>query len=428
MTDSDDWLSRAQHSLNGLRGTGVRRLTENFVSLSVLQAANYILPLVTVPYLTRVLGVEKYGLVAFAQAVIQYFIILTTFGFELSATREIAAHREDKERVSRVFVGVLLAQSVFLGLGFLLLYLLTLVVPRLAEDPGIYLITFTIVLGRVLFPVWFFQGMERMKYSTALNLGARVLFVILIFVFVRTAHDYRLVPLFNGLGMTLAGVAGLTLAFTRFSIRFHLPSISEVRHLVRDGFQFFVASLSSSVSASFNTLVLGFATTNTAVGYYAAAEKLYIAMRALFHPVVTALYPYMSSQRNVRLFRHVFRVGLAFAIVISSVAYLFNEEVTRLVFGPGFGQSADLFRIFCLIVPIQTTSMMLGYPFLAALGHASYANYSQVVGSIVHIVLVGMLLTYLTPARITFLLLFTETLILGIKIYGTHKYHLWKQA
>lgn len=238
MTGSPDWRERATAYMSSLRGTGIRGLTENVLSLSVLQAANYLLPLITVPYLTRVLGVEKYGLVALAQAVIQYFIILTTFGFELSATREIATHRHDRDRVSRIFANVLGMQALLCCAGFGLLYLLTMLVPRLAEDPRVYLITYSMVLGRILFPVWFFQGVEKMKYSTALSLGARILFVFLIFVVIRSADDYYLVPLLNGLGMIVAGLIGIVVAVRHFKIRLQIPTLAGmlVQHATRFSF------------------------------------------------------------------------------------------------------------------------------------------------------------------------------------------------
>jgi PST family polysaccharide transporter len=417
MLDPENWRELFFRKTESLRGTGVRGLAENFASLAVLQAATYILPLITVPYLVRVLGVELFGLVSFAQAVIQYFIILVDFGFNFSATRDIAANRDNPDKIARIYSGALIVKFVLLALGFVILYFLTQIVSRFGQDPAVFLVTYGLVVGGTLFPVWFFQGMERMKYSTALVLMARVIFVVLIFVLVRTAEDYLLVPALNAAGMIVAGLASLWIVRVRFGVRFTVPPWVELKQQVRDSFQFFVATLSSSVSASFNSLMLGLFTTNEIVGLYAAAEKLF-----------NALYPYMASRQNVRLFRRIFIFALGAAIVLAAGVLVFSADVTRIVFGESFADSAGIVRIFCIIIPVAVTSMMLGYPFLAALGHPSYANYSNAVGSIVHLILVAALIPYITPERIALVLLLTESVITGVKIYGIRKHRLWSVA
>ncbi|MCB0464019.1 MAG: oligosaccharide flippase family protein, partial [Flavobacteriaceae bacterium] len=141
-----------------------RALISNYISLIVLQGANYILPLIILPFLVRVLGTDKFGLVMFAQSLCIFLTVLVDFGFNLSGTREISLAREDKSKMSEIFLAIMFIKTVLIILAFLLLFIVVMVFDRFTKDYEVYLLSFGLVIGQAIFPVWFFQGIEKMKF------------------------------------------------------------------------------------------------------------------------------------------------------------------------------------------------------------------------------------------------------------------------
>jgi len=406
-----------------------RRLLGNFFSLSLLQGANYLLPLITLPYLVRVLGVEKFGLIAFAQAFIQYFVILTDYGFNLSATREISIHRENKEKVSEIFISVLTIKFALMILSLILLCAVVFSFSKFKSDWQIYFLTFGMVVGQVLFPVWFFQGMERMKYIAFLNIASKLLFTILIFIVIKKASDYIYVPLINSCGFILAGIFGQCLAFRNFRIRPHLPTINCLRSHLKDSTQFFLSRASVSIYTSSNAFFLGLFTNNAMVGYYSAAEKLYMAFQGIYQPLTNTIYPYMAKYRNISLYKKIFKSSLVLNSISCVLLFVFSRQLVTLLFGSDFQQSILVLKIFSVALLLVTPAILLGYPFLAALGFARYANGSVIAGSLFHLAALAIISQfYINAWLVAALALITTGIVLVLRIYGVKKHKLWTQG
>jgi PST family polysaccharide transporter len=177
-----------------------KRLLTNFVSLFSLQATNFILPLIIFPYLIRVLGIEKFGLVSLAQASITYLMVFTDYGFNLSATRDTAIHKNDKKKLKSIMDAVFTTKFILSFIGFMVLIVVTGLIPAFRDEWWLFVLSFTMVIGYVLQPVWFFQGMEQMTYIAYLNLFTKLLFTGMVFIFIRSPSDYIYANLFLGIG------------------------------------------------------------------------------------------------------------------------------------------------------------------------------------------------------------------------------------
>ncbi len=333
-----------------------KRLLSNFFSLVSLQGVNYILPLLTFPYLVRVLGVEYFGLLAFATAIITYFTIITDYGFNLTATREISVHRDNKEKVIEIFSAVMSIQFMLMLLSFLLLVILIFSFERFSKDWEVYFITFGTVIGQMLFPVWFFQGMERMKYITYLNIFAKSIFTVAIFIFVKEQNDFYLVPLFTSIGFILAGILSLVIIQKEFKVKFVFQPIDTIKYYLFDGWYLFKTRIFVSLYTVTNIFLLGVFTNNTVVGFYSIAERIVNAVGGLFAPANQAIYPFMTKLYQekkilfVKFVRKISFIYISISSVLFILMYLFGRDIVELINGTVNSDITDIYFILIFLI------------------------------------------------------------------------------
>jgi PST family polysaccharide transporter len=333
-----------------------RRLLENIVSLYLVQGANYLLPLITFPYLVRVLGTEKYGLLVFSAAFVQYFVVVTDYGFNLTATRLISLARDDPALVSRLYSCVTIVKLGLMALCTLTAITIILAVPRFREHWEVYALSFQMVLGAVLFPLWLFQGLEQMKFISIAQLAARAVSVLAILLFVREEGDYLLAAAFQAGGALLAGVIGLVAAWSFVpKLRIVLPSSAEVWDMLRDGREVFVSQVCGTLFANTNVFLLGVFHGNLGAGRFAVAEKIVRVFISLQIPVCSAIYPRTSAlfaRSKPQALRMLRKVVLLFGIPIGILClslFVFADAAVRLIVGEGSPDMALLVRIMAFL-------------------------------------------------------------------------------
>src|SRR5208283_2557771 len=225
-------IQKTYRMVDPLEGSRVLR---NVTSLSGLQVVTYFFPIFILPYLFRIIGPEKFGLIAFAQAFVQYFMILTDYGFSVSATKEISLCLDNKAKVRNVIAAVMSIKTLLAFVSLLILCIVVYFVPKFKNDWMVYALSFGAVIGNALFPAWFFQGSENMKYTAKLNIIGQFAYAFGIFLFIHGANDYLLVPAITFLSALLTGLLGQYILFARFGISFQLPKLKDLRQQVLAG-------------------------------------------------------------------------------------------------------------------------------------------------------------------------------------------------
>jgi PST family polysaccharide transporter len=217
-------------------------LASNIFWMYGLQGLNYLIPAAMLPYLVRVLGIEQYGLIAFTQAIAQYFIIATDYGFNFSASRTIAQNHGNHEEVSRVFWTTITIKLMLLALGAAMLGAAVLVFPRLHENASIYFAAYVAVIGNAIFPLWLFQGIERMRSISIITGLGKLFSALLVVLLVHKPQDTFLATLLLSSGFLFAGIAGMTVALRHHVSRYVAPSRTNIYTALRDGRHLFLTT------------------------------------------------------------------------------------------------------------------------------------------------------------------------------------------
>ena len=264
--------------------SGTNRLRDNLVALSVLQALNYVVPLITVPYLVRVLGPAHFGMLSLAQALVVYLDLFTNYGFDLSATRAVACLRYDPAALAAAFWRTMYAKAALMLASAAVMALLVASVPRFRAMPMLYAGAFLTVLGSVTFPAWFFQGIERMRPIAIVHASARLLTIPALILLVKQPHDLVRAAAIQGSVPVLASALLLPVACKINPGRPPLPCLSEIGSALRGGWHVFIAQSGIAMNSSTTTVILGLIAGDAELGYYSAADKVIRAVTAMLGP------------------------------------------------------------------------------------------------------------------------------------------------
>ena len=217
--------------MNQLLGRGriaVKRhktIIENFSWVAIVEVFMLLAPLITYPYLTKALGMELFGLVITAQILASYATLIIDFGSNSVVAKHVSINRDNKKMLSEIVCSVFIVRST-LWLACLLLYsLVVCLVPSYRNEWLLFLLTYGLTLNDVLFPRYFFQGIEKMRISSIINICIKLLFIFLIFIVVRTSEDYLFVPILYTIGYTLAGFISIIILFGMMKLQFYIPAI-----------------------------------------------------------------------------------------------------------------------------------------------------------------------------------------------------------
>ena len=377
----------------------------------------YILAFITFPYLVRVLQVENFGAVVFVQGIIQYFVLFTDYGFNLLGPKEIAQHDSIKER-GKIFASIFCAKLILLLISTIV-FICMLIGAKYINDIDIilYSVVYLMVIGNVIFPIWFFQGIQQMRYITIVNIIGRFLSVACIFYFVKAPSDYILAGLFQAIVPLIAGICSWIILWKKYREVFILPKFKNVKQVFIDAWEIFTSTIAINLYTASNIVFLGLLTNNIIVGYFSGAQKIIQNINQLISPVIQAIYPYVSKTASnskndaLKFLRKIVLILGGGNFIGSILIFIFAEWIVDILLGAGYEQSVLLLRILAFLPFIISLSNIFGIQTMLVFGMKKQFNKVLLSAAIVNTVIVLPMIYFYQAIGVSVSMTITETFV-----------------
>ena len=320
-----------------------KTVASNFIWLSALQVASYAFPLITMPYLAKIIGVAGFGKIAFASTIMIWIQTVADWGFNLTATRDVAQNRENSNKVSEIFSNVLWARCLLMILSFAILVALVFIIPRFRENALIIFVTFLMIPGHILYPDWFFQAVEKMKYLTILNVLMKFIFTVAVFIFIKREDQYILQPLFTSIGYVVSGLIAMYIICAKWEVKIYSPSFSSIIKTIKNSTDVFINNLMPNLYNSFSTILLGVVGGGAAVGILDGGNKFIHFGTQVLQTIERAFFPFLSR----RIDKHYIfqRLNICLSAIMAFGLFIFAPLLVRLLLSPEFAESVYVLRI-----------------------------------------------------------------------------------
>ncbi|WP_063625058.1 oligosaccharide flippase family protein [Paraburkholderia mimosarum] len=347
---------------------------KNFTMLMVMQAATYVCPLLTLPWLAKALMPAGYGRLAFVLVFSNYFIILVNYSFAVTSTSRIAVCRHDRHARSVIFWQSMTTQAAITAACLAVLLALVFTVPALAEQRYLLLLGFLMPIGACLTPTWYFQGIEDLSLFSVVVFSGRILTVPAVLLLVHTPHDVALAVGINGVATFITGAASCVYLYMRDEVDFvRVSPFIVIKELV-EGANIFVAQAIVDIYVTSNIVILTFMAGPEVAGYFAAGDKLLRACLSLLRPLHSAAFPRVSYLMNknrddaFHFLRKMLALELGIVITMSLAIYFSAPLAVTMVYGPAFAPAVDVLRWLSFVPLMAGLSTILGLQIMIPLG------------------------------------------------------------
>lgn len=361
-------------------------LLNNTIMMYLMSIAKLVIPLISLPYLTRVLSVDCYGSVSFVKSIIAYLQIIVDFGFLLSGTKDLISTLSNKEHTSKKIGNNLYAQLMLCVISVVIMIVCCFCFNILK---GFELFAFlslgTVILSVFLFE-YVFKAYEQMGKIAIRYVVMKVIALILTLIFVKGDSDVILIPLFDILASIVA-IVMVALQLKKMGVKcsLNLSRIKDALIALKDSFIYFISNAATTAFTALNTLIIGFMLTKADVAYWSVAMQLVGVVQALYAPITNSVFPTMIKEKSLKLIHKIMLIYMPIIFVGCVLILVLGDWAVKLVFTKDYLMSSTLLKCLIPLLILSFPAMLYGWPCLGAIDKQKENSLSTIVSSLVQV-------------------------------------------
>ncbi|MRF68180.1 oligosaccharide flippase family protein [Escherichia coli] len=371
-------------------------IKRNIAALTIVQLVSYLSPLLALPYLSRVLNVDSFGLVMLIIAILNITMTFTDFGFNIFSAYWIAKNKNNKNRVALHLGSVFIIKFILILICISLVYFYLYIFDNLSLSLELKNKLFIWISISILFlsyqPTWFFQGIEKMFNITLFMSASKLSYILFVIFLVKNENDISWVIASYSFSNMIASILGMYFIYKNgYYIR--IPSYNFCIDVFKKSSQFFLSRVSVVLYTSANTFIVGNIGGLQQSAFYSSSEKIYQFGQSLSAPISQALFPHLVRTKEKRtLYKFVFTMLIPLTIG-TSIIYYFAQDIITLIFSTDFIDATPTLRVLLICIIVNFIGVNFGYPAFSIINRIDLANKTVIAGSLLQLVLILFLYT-----------------------------------
>lgn len=399
---------------------------KNFSYLSLLRLFNILSQYILISFLVRTLGSEKYGVFVWALSIIQYLIVVVNFGFNTYAAKYIPENAENPSKLNKIFSAILSVKLFLFLMSSIIFISLIFTFPAFKENYQLLLILLGLGLGEVIFPIWLFQGKERLEIPTKIVFVFKLLLVLGTIAFIiDPSHLYRY-AYFLTISQLLIGLTGLLFALSKLQIRFEAFNLSFLKNIISEAFIFFIGGIFGKTFNFAAIFLIGLYFSMKDVASFDISFKILAAIQLPFETLSMVIFPTITRTQNRILNQKFVFYSFVISLFLWALTYWQADFLISLLGGEDLLAYSSLLQTLSVLIPIVVLTYFLGTNTLVAFGYQNQFNYSFIFSSIIYILILLYLWRneLLTFELIVYSRILVELLMVCYRLFIAIKYKL----